>query len=104
MFSTKTRVTAILFFVLVIICLIFGFMWWNTKKDLKNTQAELDNANAQIMVLKEDNDRLVEYNNRKNEEIKDLENKYKEKLKNIPKDSCGDMKPSKELMEYFRSL
>lgn len=104
MFSTKTKVTVILILILIIIGLIFGFMWWNTRKDLKNTQAELDNANAQIIVLKADNDKLVEYNNRKNEEIKDLENKYKEKLKNIPKDSCGDMKPSKELMEYFRSL
>lgn len=104
MFSTKTRVTAILFFVLVIICLIFGFMWWNTRKDLKNTENELNNAKAEITVLKEDNDKLVEYNNRKNEEIKEIENKYKEKLKNIPKDSCGDAKPSKELLEYYRSL
>ena len=104
MFSTKTKVTVILILILIIISLIFGFMWWNTRKDLKNTQAELDNANAQITVLKADNDKLVEYNNLKNQEIKELESKYKEKLKNIPKDSCGDMKPSKELLEYFRSL
>nr|DAQ46122.1 MAG TPA: hypothetical protein [Caudoviricetes sp.] len=24
------------------------------------------------------------------------------KIKNIPADSCGDVKPSKQLMEYFK--
>lgn len=89
----------LLFFVGTCFC---GFMWSITSDKLDKKSAELVHANATIEALQRDNDRLNEYNNQKSEQIKQVEEKYKEKIKNIPADSCGDVKPSKQLMEYFK--
>ena len=89
----------LLFFIGMCFC---GFMWSRTSDKLDKKSAELVHANATIEALQLDNSKLVEYNNQKNEQIREVEDKYKEKLKNIPADSCGDIKPSKQLLEYFR--
>ena len=31
-----------------------------------------------------------------------IEKEYKDRFQNIPKDSCGDAKPSKELLDYLK--
>ena len=103
MFSTKAKILIIAFFIMLVACLLFGGMWWHTSNKLEIAEINIANKNAIIESLRLDNDKLLDYTNRKNEEIKELEAKYKEKLKNIPKDKCGDQKPSKELLEYLRS-
>ena len=95
------------YIIILILLLIIGFccfMWSRTSYKLDAKTAELVNANATIMALQIDNDRLNEYNNKKNEEMKEVEEKYKEKLKNIPADSCGDVKPSSQLLDYLRKV
>ena len=89
----------LLFFIGMCFC---GLMWSRTSDKLDKKSAELLHANATIMALQRDNDKLSEYNIQKNNQIKKVEEKYKQKLNNIPADSCGDVKPSKELLEYFK--
>lgn len=98
----KSWIPYIIILILFLGLCFCGFMWNKTSDKLSKKEAELIHANATIEALKKDNNKLNEYNNQKNEQIKEIEEKYKEKLKNIPADSCGDVKPSKQLLEYFR--
>lgn len=102
MVLNKSYIPYILILILFLVACFCGFMWSRTSDKLDKKSAELVHANATIEALQHDNDRLNEYNNQKSEQIKEVEEKYKEKLKNIPADSCGDVKPSKQLMEYFK--
>ena len=81
---------------------LFFVLWLNTSKNLKTTTSELCLAQDKIKVLTEENTRLVEYTLKKDAELKDIEAEYKEKLKNIPVDACGDAKPSKALLNYLK--
>ena len=87
--------------VLVILLVSVFFMWRNTVTQLDNVKAELQTAQRTITVLQSENAKLVQYNLERDKQIKDIEKKYQNNLKNIPADKCGDMKPSKELLEYL---
>lgn len=89
--------------VLVILLVSVFFMWRNTVTQLDNVKAELQTAQRTITVLQSENAKLVQYNLERDKQIKDIEKKYQNNLKNIPADKCGDMKPSKELLEYLRT-
>jgi len=69
---------------------------------LKDTKKQLLNAQATIDSLQIDNQKLVEYITEKDKQVKQIEADYQEALNNIPADNCGDVKPSKELLQYFR--
>ena len=101
MFS-KSYIPYIIMLIIFAALCFCGFMWYNTSIKLDKKTSELINANATIMALQLDNDKLNEYNNEKIKQIKEVEEKYKEKLKDIPADSCGDVKPSQQLLNYFR--
>lgn len=100
MFNMKIKL--IIYAVVLFLLGLFFIMWLNTSKNLKTTTSELCLAQDKIKVLTEENTRLVEYTLKKDAEIKDIEKEYQEKLKNIPADSCGDVKPSKKLLVYLR--
>lgn len=89
--------------VLLILVLIFGFMWYITKQDRNKIKEDLENAQQVINTLNTDKEKLIIYITEKDNKIKELQTEYKEKLKNIPKDTCGDQKPSKELLEFLRN-
>lgn len=55
-----------------------------------------------ITRLKNENDRLTEYNKKKEAELEKVNKEYVERLKYIPEDSCGDSYPSDELLKYLR--
>ena len=102
MVLNKSCIPYILILILFFVACFCGLMWSRTSDKLDKKSAELLHANAIIMALQRDNDKLSEYNIQKNNQIKEVEEKYKQKLNNIPADSCGDVKPSKELLEYFK--
>lgn len=52
--------------------------------------------------MTKENARLVEYNKQRDTKIKVLEKEYQAKLNSIPADLCGDMKPSKKMIEFFK--
>lgn len=98
------KITTILIAVLVVTSLLFLFLWRYTNNSLKATKDQLQNAQATIVALNIDNKNLIEYITQKDTAIKELEKKYEEALDNIPADQCGDAKPSKELLSYFKKV
>lgn len=98
----KLNITTIFMLIFVVGSLLFFFLWRSTTNSLKNTEAQLQNAQAAITSLNNDNQKLIEYITQKDNTIKELEKKYTEALDNIPADQCGDAKPSKELLSYFK--
>ena len=77
-------------------------LWRITAVKLSNAQEQLTQANAQLEVVKKENENLLEYMKQRDKQIKDLEKAYQEQLAKIPADACGDLKPSKELIEFFK--
>ena len=98
----NNKFTTILILALVVASLSLFFLWRYTASSLNSTKDQLCNAQATIETLKADNNNLIEYITQKDIKIKELEEKYTEALDNIPEDKCGDAKPSKELLTYFK--
>lgn len=88
--------------IIIVLMLFFGFMWYRSSTKLDNVQKQLSNAEAKIITLEKDKEKLIEYNLKKDEQIKLIEEEYQETLNNIPTDACGDVKPSKELLTYLK--
>lgn len=86
----------------IIATCVFFFLWSNTKDSLEATRDKLNEVSNKVEILIKDNSNLVEYNIKKDQKIKEVENRYKSSLKNIPADNCGDVKPSKELLKFFK--
>lgn len=99
-FNLKTKIIISLSAVLVIVVLFM--LWRTTSIELNNTRQELIEITCKLDEVTKENARLVEYNKARDTEIKKLEKQYQAKLNAIPADLCGDMKPSKELIEYFK--
>lgn len=103
MLSLKTKIICFSFIIIVVACITFLLLWQDTSSKLSKAHDELTNALSTVESLQKDNEKLVTYIQKKDEEIKKIEKQYKDKIKNIPMDACGDVKPSKELLKYFRS-
>lgn len=99
-FDTKAKIIAGLGIILIIGTLFA--LWRVTSIKLENTREQLTEVTCQLDTVTKENARLVEYNKRRDSEIKNLEKQYQAKLNAIPADLCGDMKPSKELIEFFK--
>lgn len=99
-FDTKVKIIAGLGIILVIGTLFA--LWRTTSIKLENTRQQLTEVTCQLDTVTKENARLVEYNKRRDSEIKNLEKQYQAKLNAIPADLCGDMKPSAELIEFFK--
>lgn len=96
----KAKIIAILGIILVVGGLFT--LWRVTAIKLNNTRQELTETTCKLDEITKENARLVEYNKARDTQIKKLEKQYQDKLNAIPADLCGDMKPSKELIEYFK--
>ena len=96
----KTKCIVALGIFIAIIMLMF--LWRNTAIKLANTEQKLTEVTCALDTVTKENAHLVEYNKRRDSQIKQLEKEYQERLNKIPADLCGDMKPSKELIEYFK--
>ena len=96
------KILYILLFLLLVATIVLYALWTVSKNNLEHTKNDLTNANNTILALQTDNDNLLTYNLKKEQELKQLKSAYKQALENIPADECGDAKPSKELLEYFK--
>lgn len=94
-YKYTTAIFLIAFVILVVVCKMYSV-------NLSKANVELKAATETIDILRENHNKLLEYTLKKEKEIKDIEQKYTERLKNIPKDTCGDVKPSPELLDYLR--
>ena len=97
----KVKIIAIL--VAVLLIGTFFALWRTTSIKLNNTREQLSEVTCQLDTVTKENARLVEYNKQRDKQIKELEKQYTEKLNAIPADLCGDTKPSKELIEFFKN-
>jgi len=97
-----TKIKLIVSGVCIILIISLFALWRNTSTKLENTCQLLTEAEATIQSLQVANAKLLEYNTQKQAEIKEIEQKYKDLLNAAPSDSCGDMKPSKELLEFLK--
>ena len=77
-------------------------LWRITSIKLENTQNQLTEVSAQLETVAKENANLVEYNKRRDSQLKELQKAYEKQLSSIPADLCGDMKPSKELLDFFK--
>ena len=98
--TTKAKIIAI-FGVVLVIGTLFA-LWRVTSIKLENTREQLSEVTCQLDTVTKENARLVEYNKQRDKQIKEIEKRYSEMLNNIPGDFCGDSKPSKELLEFFK--
>lgn len=99
-FDLKTKVIISLG-VVIIIGVLFA-MWRTTSIKLNTTRDKLNEVTCQLDTVVKENARLIEYNRRRDTQIKQLEKLYQDRLSAIPADLCGDMKPSKELLQFFK--
>ena len=99
-FDLKAKIIAGLGIILIIGTLFA--LWRVTSIKLENTSEQLTEVTCQLDTVTKENARLVEYNKRRDSQIKQLEKEYQEQLNKIPADLCGDMKPSAEMLEFFK--
>lgn len=99
-FDLKAKIIAGLGIILVVGTLFT--LWRVTSIKLENTRQQLTETTCKLDEITKENARLVEYNKRRDSQIKQLEKEYQEQLNKIPADLCGDMKPSAELIEFFK--
>lgn len=88
--------------VFIVTSIIFAFLWRLDHNRYNHACEMLTEAESKINILEKENKNLLEYNLKREEELKQIEAEYKERLDNIPADTCGDAKPSKELLTYLR--
>lgn len=96
------KITTTLMVILFVALVLVSIMWKYTANSLHITKDQLYTAQKTISTLQADNQNLVQYITQKDSAIKELEQKYTKALENIPEDKCGNAKPSKELLEYFK--
>ena len=95
------KVLTIISLVLFVGLLIFAFLWRLDHNKYNHACEMLTDAESKINILEQENKNLLEYNLKREEKLKQIEAEYKERLDNIPADTCGDTKPSKELLTYL---
>lgn len=99
-FDLKTKIVVIS--TVVIIIGTFFTLWRVTDIKLNSTREQLTEVTCKLDTVTKENARLVEYNKQRDTKIKVLEKEYQAKLNSIPADLCGDMKPSKKMIEFFK--
>ena len=86
----------------VLSIVVLFFLYRNTSVKLNTTRAELAREQLIVDTLQRDNARLVEFNKRRDEETAKIRAEYAERLKAIPADPVGDMRPSQELLDFLK--
>jgi len=86
---------------IALIGLFFGLWRYNAAKreTAENTVKERD---ATISTLKKEVENQVAFVKAKDYENKKIQAEYESRLASIPRDECGDAKPSTELLNYLR--
>jgi len=89
--------------VAAVIAIVALFSLWRiTANNYKIEKENREILEQQLQVVQEENNKLIEYNKKIEKSMKEIEKEYNERFQNIPKDSCGDAKPSKELLEFLK--
>ena len=95
--------TKIAIYAIMVVAFSALFVLWRTSaNNYKIEKANREALEVQLKASQTEVENLKEYNKKIAKEMEKVEKEYKDRFQNIPKDSCGDAKPSKELLEYLR--
>ena len=90
-------------YAIIVLAFITLFTLWRSSVNENKRNCELLSlAQQNILALKQDKDDLLSYISTKESEIENIQNKYKDKVNNIPKDECGNAYPSEKLLKFLR--
>ena len=95
--------TKIAIYAIIVVAFSALFVLWRTSaNNYKIEKANREALEVQLKASQTEVENLKEYNKKIAKEMEKIEKEYKDRFQNIPKDSCGDAKPSKELLEYLK--
>ena len=95
--------TKIAIYAIMVVAFSALFVLWRTSAhNYKIEKVNRDALEVQLKASQTEVENLKEYNKKIAKEIEKIEKEYKDRFQNIPKDSCGDAKPSQDLLEYLR--
>lgn len=95
--------TKIAIYAIIVVAFSALFVLWRTSaNNYKIEKANREALEVQLKASQTEVENLKEYNKKIAKEMEKIEKEYKDRFQNIPKDSCGDAKPSQELLEYLR--
>lgn len=97
---SKAKIIA---FGVVIVLLSSLFVLWRTSvNEYKSEKKAKEALEIKLEASQLEVNNLKEYNKKISKEMERIEKENQERFQNIPKDACGDVKPSKELLEYLK--
>lgn len=95
--------TKIVIYAILVVAFSGLFVLWRTSvNSYKMEKANREALEVQLKASQMEVENLKEYNKKIAKEMEKIEKEYKDRFQNIPKDSCGDAKPSKELLDYLK--
>ena len=95
--------TKIAIYAIIVVAFSALFVLWRTSaNNYKIEKANREALEVQLKASQTEVENLKEYNKKIAKEMEKIEKEYKDRFQNIPKDSCGDAKPSQDLLEYLR--
>lgn len=95
--------TKIILYAIIAIAFSGLFVLWRTSvNSYKMEKQTRESLEVQLKASQLEANNLKEYNKKIAQEMEKIEKEYKERFQNIPKDSCGDSKPSEELLKYLK--
>ena len=99
---TWTKIKAGLAVSAIVIIVALFSAWRIAANNYKIEKANRETLEQQLKVAQEETNRLIAYNKKIEKAMKEIEKEYNERFQNIPKDACGDAKPSAELLEFLK--
>lgn len=97
-----SKIKLIIMCVSIVAFSVLFVLWRTSANNYKIEKAARESLELQLKASQLEINNLKEYNKKIAKEMEKIEKEYKERFQNIPKDSCGDAKPSKELLEYLK--
>lgn len=96
------KIKTVLLITISIAFMVILLLYSSNRNQLKEKCKLLTQAELNIKALQQSNANLLKYTSEKETELKKVKEDYKNALHVKPKDDCGDSKPSKELLDFFK--
>lgn len=89
--------------VLALVTVTTLFALWRVSESKYNAEkSQKESLQAQLVAAQKENANLIAYNKKITIEMEKIEKEYQKRFQDIPSDTCGDSKPTSELLEYLK--
>lgn len=85
---------------IAVIVLLFS-LWRISVSNYESEKKAREQVEIQLQATQQEVQNLTKFNKELEKQNAAIEKEYAEIYKNIPADTCGDVKPSKELLNYL---